>query len=285
MKMTRRIMFSASKSDWIVTRSEAENREIFGENATPEPYGHNYFLDVTVEGKINPITGIILNIKQIDRLVKESVIHLLDKSNLNLTLNDTPVTSETLTLWIRDRVSEGLPIEVRLSSIRIEETPLDAIEWSNESESRSSSQKKASNTMLLTRVYEFAASHRLHSPHLSEDENQELFGKCHYPNGHGHNYILEVTVSGEVNPRDGRVVKPETLDTIVNDQVVDRYDHRHLNLDFPEFEATIPSTEILTKIIWERLNPKIPPPVQLYRVLIRETSRNIFEYYGEDSKS
>ncbi len=139
--------------------------------------------------------------------------------------------------------------------------------------------------MQLTRVYEFAASHRLHSPHLSDEENRALFGKCNYPHGHGHNYLLEVTVTGPTDPRSGRVVDPEALDAVVHREVVDRYDHRHLNYDIPELEGLIPSTEVVTKAVWQRLRDQIPAPARLKRIVIRETARNFFEYQGEDENA
>ena len=136
--------------------------------------------------------------------------------------------------------------------------------------------------MLLTRVYEFAASHRLHSPRLSEEENRELFGKCNYVNGHGHNYVLEVSVAGPIDPRSGRVMSPEAMDAIIEKEVVDRYDHRHFNYDLPEFKDLIPSSEVITKVIWERLRDRFPAPVRLHRIRLHETARNIFEYRGEE---
>lgn len=135
--------------------------------------------------------------------------------------------------------------------------------------------------MLMTRVYEFSASHRLHSPHLSAEDNRELFGKCNYDNGHGHNYEVEVTIAGPVDAHSGRVLNPDILDEIANREVIDRYDHRHFNHDLPEFADLVPSAEVITRIIWQRLQSHIPMPATLYRVLVRETSRNIFEYYGE----
>jgi 6-pyruvoyltetrahydropterin/6-carboxytetrahydropterin synthase len=137
--------------------------------------------------------------------------------------------------------------------------------------------------MQVTQIYEFSASHRLHSDQLSEIENEELFGKCNRLNGHGHNYVFEVTVAGTPDVRTGRVIDSETLDAIVNAEIVERYDHRHLNLDIPEFQTQIPSAEMITKVIYERLADKIPAPARLSRVVLRETARNIFEYSGEDT--
>ena len=134
--------------------------------------------------------------------------------------------------------------------------------------------------MQSTHVYEFAASHRLHSTHLTDEENVELFGKCNYVHGHGHNYVLEVTVAGPIEARSGHILDPRLMDEIVHREVVDRYDHKHFNHDIPEFVGLIPSSEIIVKVIWERLKDKIPAPARLDRVVLRETARNIFEYRG-----
>ena len=280
--MTRRVLFSAAHADWLPDRSTPENAAIFGSNANPEPYGNNYFLDVTVVGEIDPRTGIIVNIKDIDQIVKQHVVQKLDRKFLNRSVAyfcDRPVTTETLLGYIRTELEGRLPSAVTLSALRLEETPLHFAEW-RVSEQHEEEERVG---MLLTRVYEFAASHRLHSPHLSDDANRELFGKCNYPHGHGHNYILEVTVAGKVDAVSGRVLDEAVLDDIVNREVVDRYDHRHFNYDIPEFADLIPSTEVVTRMIWERLKAHIPAPTRLYRVVVRETARNIFEYRGEDN--
>lgn len=284
MIMTRRLTFSAALADWNSALSHDDNETIFGANASPEPYGHNYLLDVSVKGRIDPRTGILVNIKEIDRLVKEKVIQILDRKFINRQVPafyESPVTAETLTEFIAETLVDKLPPAVTLSGLRLEETPTHSVIW-NAPETGQISSRKVNGAMLLTRVYEFSASHRLDSPHLSPAENQELFGKCNYENGHGHNYQLEVTVAGPVAPQSGRVIAEEALDSIVNSEVVNRYDHHHLNLDIPEFRERIPSAEIITKVIWERLVGHIPAPVRLHKVLVRETARNIFEYYGED---
>ena len=300
IRMTRRVTFSAAKTDWAPALSGDENRALYGPQAAPEPFGHNYTLDVTVQGEIDPRTGIIVNIKEIDRLVKQSVIRRLDRKFINTGIAEfcgRPVTPEALTLWIAGELVESLPGEVTLAALRLEETPETFAQWEaapNKSENTSEMENETtpiqdkptfheSGLMRLTRVYEFAASHRLHSPHLTEEENRELFGKCNYPNGHGHNYILEVTVAGPLDARSGRVMNPAVLDDIVNREVLDRYDHRHFNHDIPEFKDLIPSTEVVTRMIWERLKDVIPAPARLDSILVRETARNIFEYRGEAS--
>ncbi|HZT44158.1 MAG TPA: 6-carboxytetrahydropterin synthase [Chthonomonadaceae bacterium] len=276
--MTRRVMFSAAHADWLASLSRADNEARFGPEASPEPYGHNYVLDVTVAGEIDPQTGIVVNIKEIDRIVRERVVQPLDKKFINKQVPafcERPVTAETLVAFIASELAPHLPPAVTLTALRLEQTPLHAVEWLAEEE------PKEPGSMLSTRVYEFAASHRLYSPHLTEAENDELFGKCAYLHGHGHNYVLEVTVAGPLDPCTGRVIEDAALDMIVHQEVVDRYDHRHFNY-IPEFENKIPSSEVITRTIWERLRDHIPPPARLYRVVLRETARNIFEYRGEE---
>lgn len=131
----------------------------------------------------------------------------------------------------------------------------------------------------VTRRYQFAASHRLHSPFLSEEENWKVFGKCNNPNGHGHNYVLLVTVQGPIDPQTGRVTEIETLDRIVTDTVVDRFDHRDLNHD-PEFSSRVTTGENLVRMIWDLLVKRIPAG-RLEKVGLVETRDNYFEYSGD----
>ncbi len=285
--MTRRLTFSSALADWMPHLSQAENEAIFGTGASPEPYGHNYILDVSVQGDIQPTTGILVNIKEIDRIVRERIVQVLDRKLLNkrVPLFETqPPTLENLTQFIASELAGDLPSEVTLSAIRLEDTETRYATWEADNEAIVDTAKHAirdTGNMLLTRVYEFSASHRLDSPHLSVEENRELFGKCNYDNGHGHNYEVEITVSGPVDMRSGRVIEPEALDAIVSKAVLDRYDHRHFNYDIPEFAGLIPSAEVITRVIWEQIAPHLSGPARLHRVLVRETQRNIFEYYGD----
>lgn len=131
----------------------------------------------------------------------------------------------------------------------------------------------------VTRRYQFAAQHRLHSESLSEEENWRVFGKCNNPNGHGHNYVLLVTVTGSVDPGTGRAVDLDALDRIVQETVISRFDHRDLNGD-PAFAARTTTGENLVTLVWDLLAPRLPAG-QLEKVGIIETRDNYFEYAGE----
>jgi 6-pyruvoyltetrahydropterin/6-carboxytetrahydropterin synthase len=132
----------------------------------------------------------------------------------------------------------------------------------------------------LTRKAEFAASHYYHNPDFTADENRRVFGKCSNLNGHGHNYTLEVTVKGEVDPRSGFVVDLKQLKEIVHREVLEAMDHRFLNKEVPEFSKLIPTTENLAIVIWQRLTPKLKT-AQLHRVRVYETPDLFVDFYGE----
>jgi len=130
--------------------------------------------------------------------------------------------------------------------------------------------------MRLTRRYRFAASHRLNTEALSPEENTRLYGKCNNPYGHGHDYVLDVTVEGKVRP-DGQVVERQALDALVTDQVLARLDHRNLNCDVPELAERVPTTENLASAIEDMLKRNWRLPARLAKVRISETAKNTFE--------
>ncbi len=132
----------------------------------------------------------------------------------------------------------------------------------------------------LTRRATFSAAHRLWSPDLSEEENYKIYDKCANPNGHGHNYVLEVTVTGQPDPQTGMVINLTDLRDTMNEQVIKWVDHRHLNHDVPWLENTIPTAEMLAVRFWERLVHALPKGL-LYEVRLHETENNIASYRGE----
>jgi 6-pyruvoyltetrahydropterin/6-carboxytetrahydropterin synthase len=132
----------------------------------------------------------------------------------------------------------------------------------------------------LGRRYRFSASHRLHSSKLSEDENRRVYGKCNNPHGHGHNYVVEVSVSGTVDPATGMIANLADLDTFVEREVIEPFDHKSLNEDVVAFRENVPTTENICKEIYQRL--KHFPKAKVERVRVEETGNNTFEYAGEE---
>ena len=134
--------------------------------------------------------------------------------------------------------------------------------------------------ILLTRKAEFSASHYYWVPEWTEEENRRAFGKCANRNGHGHNYTLEVTVAGEIDQKTGFVVDLKELKDVIEREVMSVYDHRHLNLEVPEFASTMPTTENIAIAIWDRLEGKIAG-AKLHRVRVYEMADLFADYYGE----
>ncbi len=136
-----------------------------------------------------------------------------------------------------------------------------------------------SPTVVVTRREHFNAAHRLFNPAWSDAENARVFGPCANPNYHGHNYDIEVSVTGAVDPETGYVVDIRTLKELIAEHVLRRLDHQNLNLDVPEFAATIPTAENIVVQCWRWLAPAVPGG-RLARIVLWETERNVVEYTG-----
>lgn len=133
----------------------------------------------------------------------------------------------------------------------------------------------------LTRKFHFSASHRIFNPSLSDEENYKLYGKCSNPNGHGHNYILEVTVAGDINSNTGYVVDINVIKKITEKEIIEIVDHKNLNLDVGFMSGIIPTTENILSQFWKVLVNKInSDKVKLYSLKLYETENNFAEYRG-----
>ncbi|MCX6174312.1 MAG: 6-carboxytetrahydropterin synthase [Ignavibacteriales bacterium] len=134
--------------------------------------------------------------------------------------------------------------------------------------------------IFVTRRETFSASHRLFNPNFSNEENDRLFGKCNNLNGHGHNYILEVVVAGEVDPNTGYVIDLKVLKEIIKKNVISKVDHKNLNLDVGFLKGKIPTAENIAIGIWYQLVDKLPSG-KLYSIKLYETENNFVEYKGK----
>ena len=134
--------------------------------------------------------------------------------------------------------------------------------------------------LTICRTEHFNAAHRLHNPAWDEARNQQVFGKCNNPNYHGHNYNLIVRLTGPLDPDTGYVYDLKALGTLVKREVLDRFDHRNLNLDVADFATLNPTAENIALVIWRRLRPTLPAALKL-AVTLHETDRNFVEYDGE----
>jgi 6-pyruvoyltetrahydropterin/6-carboxytetrahydropterin synthase len=134
----------------------------------------------------------------------------------------------------------------------------------------------------LTRLEHFNAAHRLYNPQWTRQQNDDVYGKCANDNWHGHNYELYVTVKGIADPNTGFLFDVKKLSTIIKDRVIEKIDHKNLNMDVDFLQGQICSTENLTVAIWQQLKPYMPQNVQLHCVKLYETPRIYVEYFGEE---
>ena len=280
MYLRRRAAFSAGHAYWLPQKSEEENRRLFGPWASRWGHGHNYVVEATVAGEIDERTGMVVNIVDVDRVLKQYVTGPLADKHLTYEVPhfaDTPPTLENIARFAGEQFTAHFKDpNARLTRVVVWESPT---LWAT------LFLENPRKMIALTRSLDFAASHRLHAPGLSDAENCTLFGKCNNPHGHGHNYGVEVTVTGDPDPVTGMLVDLAALDAVLEQEIMGRFDHKHLNLDTPDFAAINPTSENLTRVIWEHLENKIPAPARLYRVVVKETDRNYFEYYGSPPPS
>lgn len=248
--------------------------------------GHDYLCELTVGGEIAPETGMVINIKDVDAVLKAHVAGPLGGKLLDAEVPaflDTPPTPENLVRLIWDRCGPALPPQSALARVTLWATATRRAEISTLQTSQTQTPQEAP-MLTVTRTYDFSASHRLHSALLSDEANAETFGKCNWANGHGHNYEVEVTLAGDPDPRTGLLWDLDRLDRIVDEEVLKPYDHKHLNYDAPDFRDLNPTSENLTRVVWDNLARRFGHEdtggARLYRVAVRETARNYFECYG-----
>ena len=135
-------------------------------------------------------------------------------------------------------------------------------------------------TVYVTKKAEFSSAHRLNNPDLSPEENERIYSKCNNLHGHGHNYTLEVTICGEPDPVTGFLMDLKQLKELINSEIIEKVDHRHLNYDVPFLAGINPTVENLCIIFWKILEPKIPNG-RLYEIKISESPRSCVSYRGE----
>jgi 6-pyruvoyltetrahydropterin/6-carboxytetrahydropterin synthase len=228
--INRRAEFSASHRYWFPEQSELSNFEQFGACARFPGHGHNYELYVSMLGEID-LHGMVLNLSDVKHVIKREITGQLDFSHLNDAwpeFKDSLPTTENIARLIWHRLAPHLP----LVNIRLYEHPR---LWAD--------YKGAGMQAYLTVGTHFSAAHRLALPDLSFEENSEIYGKCARPNGHGHNYHMEVTVKGEVDARTGMLVDLVKLHKVIEDVVIEPLDHTFLNKDIPHFETVVPTAE------------------------------------------
>ena len=230
--------------------------------------GRYYELIVTCRGEADAATGYFINIKQMDRAVREHGLRCFYEA---LSAGrDTAMGG-----LMRELFSAiGPALNGTMVRLVLQLTPTYRIELRSEDMDR----------VLIRQQYEFSAAHRLHVPELSDEQNRATFGKCNNPAGHGHNYRLEVAVRVPIDP-DGRTTDVAAVDALVHRHAIERLDHKHLNLDVPAFAALNPSVENIVKVIWGMLASPLAGlegGAALASLSVWETGKTVCTYHGPD---
>lgn len=271
--INRRAQFSASHRYWLPELSEAENVDRFGLCTRAPGHGHNYVLYVSMLGDLDEY-GMVLNLSDVKQIIKREVTSQLDFSYLNeawAEFQQTLPTTENIARVIWQRLAPHLP----LVGIQLFEHPELWAEYQG-------------NGMeaYLTISTHFSAAHRLALPHLPLAQNFEIYGKCARENGHGHNYHLEVTIKGKIDPRTGMIADLVAFQKAIDDHVVEPFDHTFLNKDIPYFAEVVPTAENIAVHIRDRLEQPIAQiGAKLHKVKLIESPNNSAEVYGVDAEA
>ena len=275
--LIRKTRFSAGhyfgRNDW----TDEENFAHYGAPSLKPGHGHNYEVDVCIHGDIDPSTGMVINLTDVKQILNEEVVKPYDFQHLNHLpeFADRMPGLENLcqNIWnrLRPRFDD---CGVQLQWIQMKE--MDDLYGMITHNPDNPTQP----LMEFTKCAHFSASHRLYNPEFTDEKNEAVFGKCNNPNGHGHNYDVEFTVSGPQDPETGLVIDLIAFEKLIEQHILDPLDHKNLNLDVPWMSDVIPTAENIALKIWEQLAPHIPQPATLHKIRLIESKNNAVEYFG-----
>ncbi len=276
--ITRRSVFSASHRYWLPELSLKDNKKLFGPCSLAPGHGHNYELIVSMHGELDE-DGMVLNLSKVKHAIRSQVTDQLDFRSLNHAWpefdtarpNGRLPTTEALVKVIWSRLSSDLP----LLSLRLYEQPTLWADYFGEG-----------MDAYLTIKTHFSAAHRLAREELSQQENESIYGKCARPHGHGHNYFLEVTVKGSIHPRTGMICDLSALEKLVEEIIVEPFDHTFLNKDIPFFASCVPTAENIALYIADSLSGPIDGiGAKLHKVHLQESPNNAAEIFCDSPPS
>ncbi|WP_254980354.1 6-carboxytetrahydropterin synthase [Cyanobium sp. ATX 6A2] len=290
--ITRRSTFSSSHRYWLPELSPEQNQARFGPCSLAPGHGHNYELIVAMGGGLDA-DGMVLNLSDVKHAIRSQVSAQLDFRYLNDVWPEFDLsrpegrlpTTEALGQAIWTRLAPLIPlVGLRLyeqPSLWVDLLPSPATS-SAPAPSPATRHHVAPMEAFLSIRTHFAAAHRLARPELSQAENEVIYGKCARPHGHGHNYLLDITVRGRVDPRTGMVCDLAALQKLVDDRVVEPFDHTFLNKDVAHFASTVPTAENIALHIADLLSAPIAElGASLHKVRLQESPNNAAEVFAE----
>ncbi len=226
--------------------------------------GHFFAVDLTLAGELDPRSSYLLNIKQVDYVVRHVGVPLVGRAVRRKTFGG----GGKLVIELFEELRYSWPGDVHLQELRLWLSPFLSLTVS----------ASEFPMVRLSQKFEFSASHRLHSAEMSDDENADTYGKCNNPHGHGHNYELQVTLRG-VPRASGVLMDVPEFERVVAEHVVSRFDHKNLNVELAEFRDVIPSVENIARVIYTLLEPAFGERgATLASVTVWETPKTWCEY-------
>lgn len=264
LELTRTVRFTLSGEE---SDADSPRDNTFAGWPAARGLSRYFELAVTCRGTADPQTGYFINIKQIDTAVRDRVL-----PTLNALIADSAAARDAPMGALMHELLTALQPDLHDS--------VDQIELVLSPFTRLAARNDDMNRVQLAQQYEFSAAHRLHVPGKSDDENRAIFGKCNNPAGHGHNYRVQVVVHADIDAH-GKTLDPATLDAAVDRHCIQKLDHKHLNLDVPEFADRNPSVEHIAQVVWQMLVDHMPASAELAEVSVWETGKTVCTYRGE----
>lgn len=257
-RLTRQVRFALNEPDDAQLKQKPTNG--YGGFPSLHGFGHYLAIDITVAGPLDPISSYLINIKQIDSTFRELGIPAVATA-----IHAAPAQSPPQLLARLFEMLRSWP-PLKLDELKLHLSPFLAYTL-----------RASEHPMVrLSQKFEFSATHRLHNPRATDQENRHVFGKCNNPHGHGHNYELQVTLRGEPD-ENGLLIDVPEFERIVAATVIDRFDHKNLNVELPEFREVIPTVENIARVIYRLLKPKFAK-TNLASVTVWETPKTWCEY-------
>ena len=258
-RLSREVRFALPPDPPVGWRAAGHNS--FAGKPPAAGFAAGLTLTAVIEGEPTDRTGYLRNIKDVDVALRDRALPAVAAAVREGRFGDGSLLVRELFEMLRDAFP-GNP----LARLTLGLGPL----------TRLAVNASEPHMVRLTQTFEFAAGHRLHNPALSDEENRRLFGKCNNPHGHGHNYIVEVTLAAEPDPQTGFVMNLDELERIVDEAVIEPFDHRNLNVEIEEFaDGLIASVENIAMVVYRRLKPALPA---LAAVKVWETPKTWCEY-------
>jgi 6-pyruvoyltetrahydropterin/6-carboxytetrahydropterin synthase len=265
-RLTRQVRFAVNTGVIDPSEGQIATRAVNGHAGSPTLSGLGYFftLDVTLRGELDAPTSYLLNIKHVDDVVRRRAILLVRERIASSQFGGGAIVARD----IFELLHNAWP-NVALDCLSLRLSPYLSL-----------GVLASEHPMVrLSQKFEFSASHRLHNPSMNDAENRASFGKCNNPHGHGHNYELQVTLAGAPDEKTGLLIAVPEFERIVDEAVIQRLDHKNLNVEVPEFAGRIPSVEVIAKTIHEMLRARLEESgAKLASVTVWETPKTWAEY-------